>query len=246
MQVSHHGPLPTIVQLRSGFIGEYSRNALWRHPKAIGCNCTRGPKLECSSIISASAGSPGPHLQASTLPSMQLEAVMARPNVIIFLAQSVVQLSAATKWQIQEAEAGEKEKSYLFECWMTWENGELPIWKLISSAKSIQNPNLLNKTKTNGSTQNSCSIESTMLLNARWLLSGDPGSLACTKLYLAWGSLMEAVCYASAHNSHVSSVTPRSYIPCQRAREHVNTLAPAPPGWWVGETPSWRPWPCNC
>ena len=38
---------------------------------------------------------------------------MARPNVIVFLTQSVVQLLAATKWQTQEAEAGEKDKSYV-------------------------------------------------------------------------------------------------------------------------------------
>ena len=41
---------------------------------------------------------------------------------------------------------------------MIWENGGLPISKLISSTKPRQNPAALSKTQTKGSTQNSCSI----------------------------------------------------------------------------------------
>ena len=71
----------------------------------------------------------------------------------MLLNQSEVWLPAAIKKQILEAEAGEKGKGVLFKVSVLWENGGLPVFRLIrlTCTKPRQNSAIPSKTKTKDS-----------------------------------------------------------------------------------------------
>ena len=119
---------------------------------------------------------------------------------VVLLNQSEVQLPATIKRQILEAEAAGKRKGFLFKGSMIWEDGELisSLMRLISSTKHGQNPAVPSKTKTKGSTQNSCSILKYYPL--------EPKATKWATVQL-WSpsSLLEAACGASTNISHAAS-----------------------------------------
>ena len=127
-----------------------------------------------------------------------------------------------------------KKGKVLFRSIMIWEKGRLPISKLIFSTKSkVQLSSARPKQKTVPEFQLHFRVPPSG--SHRHLLSGHPGSLACSQLSSISSSLLE-------HMGQAASKATRLCAPRRECgNEHVN----ASPGQQEKETPSCRPpsWP---
>ena len=128
-------------------------------------------------------------------------------------------MPATTNRQTPEAEAGEERKRFLFRCCMIWEKGSQPLQKTYGKP-SHPKPD-----------QNKKQCPEFLLPsfgNHRWLLSGHPGSLACSWLLAASGSFLEIACGTSAAISHTPSRATKSCKCNGQCIHQVGKRAPLP------------------